>query len=119
MPHQAVLSWCSYGLGVNCDQLCRELKIAVHEKLLPVLVLLDCQPVPWDSEGKPWGLDCQAKRGGMGQVEFILPAWPEEGRDKKEERISRERMWLLVGLIAESCELGWGRKLLDCLGKTV
>lgn len=36
--------------------------------------------------------------------------WPEKGGDKREEKISRERMWLLVELIAESCELGMGKK---------
>lgn len=36
--------------------------------------------------------------------------WPEKDRDKREEKIPRERMWLLVELIAESCELGMGKK---------
>lgn len=41
------------------------------EKLHYVLSLLDCQPVSWDSPGV-WTV--RQKRGGMGQVEFTLPA---------------------------------------------
>lgn len=61
----------------------------------------------------------------MGQLLFLLSGnkevvqgrWsapsqprPEPGRAKREERISGERMWLLVELIVESCELGMGEK---------
>lgn len=36
--------------------------------------------------------------------------WPEKGRDKREEKIPRERMWLVVELIAEGWELGVEKK---------
>lgn len=101
---------------IYCDQLCREWKVAARsytvsehrEKLHHVLTLLDCQPVSWDSVGQ-CGL---SSRKGVAGDRLSSPSqlWPEEVRDKKQEKISRERMWLLVQLMAESCELGMGKK---------
>lgn len=48
------------------------------------------------------------KRGAQHRWGSPCQLWAEKG--KREEKFSRERMWLLVGLIAESCELGMGKK---------
>lgn len=61
--------------------------------------------------GTALGFGLSGRKGvAWGRLSSPSQLWPEEGRGKKEEKISRERMWLLVELMAESCELGMGKK---------
>lgn len=46
----------------------------------------------------------------MRQVECPIEAMSRVRLEQKERKISRERMWLLVELISESCQLRMGKK---------